>query len=404
MPIICDIKNWQFVNFRKFIKLELLPISDAHLPAVEFSHTDAVYLWLEDNAPVIIRDLTTQSLLFGYTAFTGDRPPKRKEKYLIATDKTYKWISVDQIPQQVYIIHKYELIDIEDIVNILNEVNNDEDKSILMNFLGCCYTNGCLTKSRYESKNIEHALKWFEKSMKLGNLDSQMRLGQFLFQRNIFNDTKKAILIFSTLAKKGNTEARYMQARCLLRFKKYEGARTCLLDAAEKEHAQAEFLIGKYIEKSLFTFEDPNSNDSYSWYSRAAEHGYPFAIAMIAESELDNYYRKRDSEYLETSESLFRKAIAMGETKISLKHFYHQGEFDDPFSSFSVKHPGYYHDEYWCDDEYDYSGDEPEYMPQYDNYCDDDFDYELEAYLFLGGDREKYYDGCLDDYMDSIGL
>ena len=29
---------------------------------------------------------------------------------------------------------------------------------------------------------------------------------------------------------------------------------------------------------------------------------------------------------------------------------------------------------------------------------------EYESYLALGGDPEKYKSGCLDDYMDSIGL
>ena len=34
----------------------------------------------------------------------------------------------------------------------------------------------------------------------------------------------------------------------------------------------------------------------------------------------------------------------------------------------------------------------------------DDIDWERQSYLELGGSPERYHDGCLDDYMDSIGL
>lgn len=120
----CKIIEGVIVNRGRFIKLELQVNEESH----------PVYL-LTDPEPKFIKDLSTQQFMFAYSVFTSNEedideyyttpegflvpahyPKKTKEKYVIATDKTYFWGDPHQIPHRACIVYSFELIDIDDVV------------------------------------------------------------------------------------------------------------------------------------------------------------------------------------------------------------------------------------------------------------------------------------------------
>lgn len=400
----CEIVDGVVVNRGKFIKLKLQVNEEPR----------SVYL-LTDPEPKFIKDLSTQQFMFAYSVFTSDEnllstsegyPKKQKEKYVIATEKTYQWRNPLQIPKQVCIVHSYELIDIRNVIEELGQITDNTEKSRLMFLVGCCYGNGCLTKEMLSSDfiepNTESAIEWYEKSVNLGNIEAQRRLANILYHKKGFEETKKALALFSNLAKRGDAYARCMEGLCFLRWRKYDRAKTCLFKAAEEGCALAEFYIGKCIDNNYFVLEDKNEIDKFSdavyWYCRAARQNQPNAIYVLEE-----YLNNRTFDY----------AIdAVQRIKIYLKDIYTEdyykylmkpniyGTYDDSRLTDIYDCKIKYHTEYWIEDTYSYEG-ERRYEPVY--YEIDD-DWERQSYLALGGEPECYREGCLDDYMDSIGL
>ena len=182
----------------------------------------------------------------------------------------------------------------------IEQTNNETEKARLMYLIGCSYGGGCLTKedslfSYFVEPDIASAIEWHERSAKLGNIEAKRRLANILYRKKGFEDTKKALALFSDLAKQDDVLSRFLEACCFLRWKKYDSAKTCLKYAASQNFYKAEFYIGKGIEAGLFTFLDKSDleifyerdssrlNDPLYWYCRAALHNHAIASAYIAE-------------------------------------------------------------------------------------------------------------------------
>lgn len=416
----CKIIEGVIVNGGKFIKLELQMNAEA----------SSVYL-LTDPEPKFIKDLSTQQFMFAYSVFTSDEnyandyytspkktPQKRKmEQYVIATEQTYPWRAPLSIPSQIYIVYSYELVSIYEIIEKIRQTKDDIEKSRLMFLIGCCYGGGCLTKedllySNFATPNMASAIEWYERSVKLGNIEAKKRLANILYHKKRFENTKKALVLFSDLSRQGDAYAKCMEGLCFLRWEKYDSAKTCLLKAAENGCALAEYNIGKCIDYECFMLEDKNEIDKYSdaiyWYCRAARHNQPNALNKLAEYisayEQERFFKKGFYEY--EYEDIVLKI------KFYLKDIYTEdyykylmkpkiyGTYEDSRLTDSYDCRLTYHDEYFIEDTYSYDG-ERKYEPTYSAIDDD---WERQSYLALGGDPERYREGCLDDYMDSIGL
>lgn len=94
---------------------------------------------------------------------------------------------------------------------------------------------------------------------------------------------------------------------------------------------------------------------------------------------------------------MVKKAIGLGEKEIAYNYFDKYGYYLLTIHECGcIQHP----EEYMIEDIYSYEGERRLEA----TYSVIDYDWERQSYLALGGDPERYSEGCLDDYMDSIGL
>lgn len=153
-------------------------------------------------------------------------------------------------------------------------------------------------------KNMQVALKHYEKAYELGNLDASKELGWLYAQIGIYGDIDKAIERYETSASAGNASSMYAMAVLyhgyIKSFLDLDKAVYWYTQAEEKGHQAAGvklgqmYLTGDGVEQNpavgllyLNKYARKNNFDAYFWLARA--HQYGLGVEQNSEHAKDLY-------------------------------------------------------------------------------------------------------------------
>lgn len=153
------------------------------------------------------------------------------------------------------------------------------------------------------TKNVKRAIELLQEAAAHGHIDAQCILGKFYMG---IKDYTNAINFFRAAAAQGNSEALYelgyyysSEGRDLeAAFKYYK-------QAAEKEHVDAQFCVGRYYLHALGTNQD--IKQAVLWFDRASKKGSVCAMNSLALLYLNGAKVKKEGT--EEQETVVKKDV-----------------------------------------------------------------------------------------------